>query len=130
MQRDRLLVGEMIEAVTRAIELVDGCTLDQLEADRDRRDALLWNFTVLGEAASQVSEDLRHHHAEIAWRRPADLRNRIVHGYWSIDLSILHTTTADDLPAFRDQLRVVLATLDQLDAAAPDPADEPGLPNR
>ncbi|WP_374202772.1 HepT-like ribonuclease domain-containing protein [Amycolatopsis sp. GM8] len=29
--------------------------------------------------------------------RPADLRNRIVHGYWSIDLEILHATATEQL---------------------------------
>jgi uncharacterized protein with HEPN domain len=50
MRRDRLLFEEMIDAATRAIELVRDVELEQLEADRDRREALLWNLTVLGEA--------------------------------------------------------------------------------
>jgi hypothetical protein len=37
MQRDPLFVEEMIEAATRAIDLVRGVDLEQLEADRDRR---------------------------------------------------------------------------------------------
>jgi hypothetical protein len=58
MQRDLLLLTEMIDATEQAQRLVDGVTVSQLEADRQRRDALLWNFTVLGEAAGQVSEDV------------------------------------------------------------------------
>jgi uncharacterized protein with HEPN domain len=30
--------------------------------------------------------------------QPARLRNRIVHGYWSIDVGILHTTATALLP--------------------------------
>jgi uncharacterized protein with HEPN domain len=51
MQRDVLLLTEMIDAAERAQELTADITVGQLEADRQRRDALLWNFTVLGEAA-------------------------------------------------------------------------------
>ena len=39
------------------------------------------------------------------------LRNRIVHGYWSIDLEVLHTTATEQLPAFIASLRSVLSTL-------------------
>ncbi|GLY71467.1 hypothetical protein [Amycolatopsis taiwanensis] len=46
MQRDRLYVAEMIEAAERAQELTAGIDLDALEHDRQRTDALLWNFTV------------------------------------------------------------------------------------
>ncbi|MGH3200372.1 MAG: HepT-like ribonuclease domain-containing protein, partial [Streptosporangiaceae bacterium] len=54
--------------------------------DRQRRDALLWNFTVLGEAAGQLSTEVKERFPDIAWQQPIRLRNRIVHGYWSIDL--------------------------------------------
>ena len=55
MQRDVLLLTEMVEAGERIIELVSGRSASDLESNRDVRDALLWNFTVLGEAASLTS---------------------------------------------------------------------------
>ena len=91
MQRDLLLLTDMIDAAEQAQHLVGGVTVSQLEADRQRRGALLWNFTVLGEAAGQVSEEVKARFPDVAWQ-PLRLRNRIVHGYWSIDLAVLHTT--------------------------------------
>jgi len=52
MRRDILLLTEMIDAAEQAQQLTADITVSQLETDRQRRDALLWNFTVLGEAAS------------------------------------------------------------------------------
>jgi uncharacterized protein with HEPN domain len=54
MQRDSLLLGEMIDAAEQAIGIASSTALETLEADRRQRDALLWNFTVLGEAAFPV----------------------------------------------------------------------------
>jgi uncharacterized protein with HEPN domain len=54
MQRDILLLTEMIDAAEQAHQLTAGITIGQLETDRQRRDALLWNFTVLGEAACKT----------------------------------------------------------------------------
>src|ERR1035437_1395030 len=59
MQRDLLLLTEMIDAAEQAQALADGVTTDDLAADRQRRDALLWNFTVLGEAAGQLSDEVK-----------------------------------------------------------------------
>ena len=111
MRRDLLLLSEMIQAAERAHQLTDGLTLEQLQADQLRNESLLWNFTVLGEAASQLSSVLKERFADIPWQQPARLRNRIVHGYWSIDLEILHTTATDQLPAFATGLRTILDTL-------------------
>lgn len=112
MRRELLLIAEMIEAGEQAQALVAGTDLAALSGDRQRRDALLWNFTVLGEAAAQLGDDVKNHFPDVGWGQPARLRNRIVHGYWSIDLEILHTTATDLLPAFVAQLRIVLSELE------------------
>jgi uncharacterized protein with HEPN domain len=112
MRRDILLLTEMVDAAEEAQQLAANVTVSELEADRQRRDALLWNFTVLGEAAGQLSTEIKQRFPDIPWQQPARLRNRIVHGYWSIDLEVLHTTATDQLPAFTAELHRALATLD------------------
>lgn len=47
----------------------------------------------------------------IPWRNPARLRNRVVHGYWSVDVGVLHTTASEQLGDFADQLREAEALL-------------------
>ncbi len=111
MRRDLLLLGEMIEAAERAQQLVVGADLATLTADLQRREALLWNFTVLGEAAAQLDDRVMGRFPEVPWSRPIGLRNRIVHGYWSIDMEVLHTTSTDLLPGFVEQLRRVVEAL-------------------
>jgi uncharacterized protein with HEPN domain len=111
MLRDVLLLQAMIDSAEQAHVLVEGASVDELGAQRQRRDALLWNFTVLGEASGQVSLDLKEQFAEVPWQQPSRLRNRIVHGYWSIGLGVLHATALDQLPAFVAELRRVLAAV-------------------
>ncbi len=112
MRRELLLIDEMIEAAEQARSLVAGFDLEVLEDDRLRRDALLWNFTVLGEAAAQLDASVKSQFPDIPWSQPARLRNRIVHGYWSIDLEVLWTTATDLLPAFAAELRAVRSALE------------------
>lgn len=111
MRRDVLLLEQMIEAADQAVALVEGVGIQDLTVDRIRRDALLWNFTILGEASAQLSAELKERFADVAWRQPARLRNRIVHGYWSIDLDIVHTTAQEQLPGFAADLKRVFAAV-------------------
>lgn len=111
MQRDLLLLSEMIDAAEQARSLVDGRTAAEIDGDRLRRDALLWNFTVLGEAATLVSAETKARFPAVPWRNPIRLRNRVVHGYWSVDVEVLHTTASEQLGDFADQLRGVEAWL-------------------
>jgi uncharacterized protein with HEPN domain len=55
MRRDQLFLAEMIDAAEQANRLAGETSVEDLSKDRQRRDALMWNFTVLGEASTQVS---------------------------------------------------------------------------
>jgi len=107
MRRELLLIAELLDAAERIVELTDGATVTSLDQDRDRREALLWSFTVLGEASSQIDEQVKSSYPNVPWRAASSLRNRIVHGYWQISTSILLATAQDDIPAFREAVRVV-----------------------
>jgi uncharacterized protein with HEPN domain len=72
---------------------------------------------VLGEAVGQLSEEIKEDHPEIGWSSPVRMRNRIVHGYWSIDLDVLVTTARDDLGGFLEAVRSLLDA--QPDSASP-----------
>jgi uncharacterized protein with HEPN domain len=120
MRREILLLEEMIDAAEQAERLVQSITTAELEQDRTRRDALLWNFTVLGEASAQLPTSLTQRFPEVPWRQPSLLRNRIVHGYWSTDMNVLHTTAQDQLPEFTVQLRRVMSVLVREEASGAD----------
>lgn len=42
--------------------------------------------------------------------RPGRMRNRIVHGYWTIDFEVLVATARDDLPALVTNVRAIIDT--------------------
>lgn len=117
--RDLLLIDEMISAALQAIAL-ERMASGRLHDDRIRREALLWNLTILGEAAAQLSASSKARFANVPWHRPIGLRNRLVHGYWSIDLSVVGTTATDVLPAFLEDLRTVRAVLASDEPEPPD----------
>jgi hypothetical protein len=61
---------EMIDAAEQAQQLTAHITGSQLEADRQRRDALLWNFTVIGDAAGQLSAEVKDKFPDRPWQQP------------------------------------------------------------
>ncbi|MBS1846820.1 MAG: DUF86 domain-containing protein [Actinobacteria bacterium] len=108
MPRDDLLLTEIIDAIVRIRGLVERIDLGDPFVDRDLVDALLWNYTVLGEAANGVSDRTKSENPDVRWADPVRLRNRIVHGYWSIDIDILLSTAGRDLDEFGEAVQRVL----------------------
>jgi uncharacterized protein with HEPN domain len=80
MRRDSVLLAEIVGAIERILEITGSASPAEIEETPDQRDALLWNFTVLGEAANQVSTELKSQSPELPWADASRTRNRIVHG--------------------------------------------------
>ncbi|RCS57294.1 DUF86 domain-containing protein [Microbacterium sp. JB110] len=108
MRRELLLLREMIDAVERIRQVVGDLDAESLRDDDLRTESVLWNFTVLGEAAAQMPGDVKERHPDVGWAQPTCLRNRIVHGYWSVDVRLLHDVATHDLAELVDQLSAVL----------------------
>lgn len=119
MRRELLLLREMRDAAEAIRDLVGGRSAAEVEADAMRQAALLWHFTVLGEDAGQVPVETKDAYPQIAWRAASRLRNRIVHGYWDIDVDTLVATAVDDLPQMIEQLEAVFSTRDDAEDHGP-----------
>ena len=63
---------------------------------------------IIGEAASKVSPSLQTRYQDIEWGPIISLRNRLIHGYDSIDRDILWQIIATDLPALVDRLKQIV----------------------
>jgi uncharacterized protein with HEPN domain len=70
--------------------------------------ALTHLVEIVGEAAAHVSADGRERWPTMPWRGVVGLRNRIIHGYDTVDLDILWAIVQDDLPPLIAELRRIL----------------------
>jgi uncharacterized protein with HEPN domain len=113
MRPDRLVLAEIVDAAEQIVALTAGKSVGDIESDRTVRDALLWNFTVLGEAVANVSDETKAAAPEVEWREPGRIRNRIVHGYWSADLEVLLATARTDIPRFLAAVTNVAQRIEQ-----------------
>jgi uncharacterized protein with HEPN domain len=63
---------------------------------------------VIGEAASQISDETRSRAEDVPWRAMVGMRNRIVHAYFDIDADIVWKTAVEEVPGLLPRLRELL----------------------
>lgn len=98
----------MLEAAEKIVQFATGMSLERLEADELRQLALMRLIEIIGEASKQTSPEFREQHPEIEWQSIAGMRNRLIHGYDSVNLELLWRTCTDDVPRLVTQLRAIL----------------------
>jgi uncharacterized protein with HEPN domain len=67
------------------------------------QDAAIRNFLIIGEAASRLSGSVRTRPG-VPWSKIIAFRNRLFHGYWSVDLLLVWDVIRQGLPALRAEV--------------------------
>jgi uncharacterized protein with HEPN domain len=67
-------------------------------------DAVVRNLEIIGEASSIIPDDIKRLKPEIDWAAIRGLRNRIVHKYFGLSLSVIWAIVQIDLPVLAQQL--------------------------
>ncbi len=98
----------MLDHAREAVEMARGRFRVDLDTDRQMNLALVRLMEVIDEAATRVPEDFHRRYPEVPWRDVADLRNRLIHGYDTIDFDRLWTIIKQDLPPLIEQLEAIV----------------------
>ena len=70
--------------------------------------ACAFSVSQIGELAKEISEDVQNKYKEIPWSAIKGMRNRIVHDYENVDLSVLWGTIHKSLPELKLKLEKIL----------------------
>ncbi len=104
----KLYVEDVLAAITRIELYTQGMDLEAFRSSDITVDAVIRNFTVIGEAARQIPPEIEKANADIPWDKMRALRNVVVHQYFGVDVSILWETLRHDLPPLALPLKRVL----------------------
>ena len=97
---------------------VDLLTPGDFLADKRTQQAVIMSLIVIGEAATKVMDgyvEFTQAHADVPWRSMRNMRNRMAHGYFDINLDVVWETVQEWLPALLQQLPAVRQDADDED---------------
>ena len=70
----------------------------EFESDEVLVDSMLFRIIQIAENSDKLSADFKGKHNELPWRDIKGMRNRIVHDYGVVDLSIIYETVSQSVP--------------------------------
>jgi len=109
MSRDpRLYLEDMLESGNKVLRYTRGMTFEEFLANEMAFDAVLRNLEIIGEAAKNVSDEVRARYPEVEWRRIAALRNVLAHAYFGLEAETLWDIVTNKVPVLVTQVEAIL----------------------
>ena len=105
-----------IEAsIGHVMEFLEGKTFEEMRDDKMRFYAVVYNIMIIGEAANMLTKEFREEHPETPWCNIVDMRNVLVHGYYTASPLFIWETYTNDLSPLLEQVKHYIEELQQID---------------
>ncbi|MCI5905464.1 MAG: DUF86 domain-containing protein [Oscillospiraceae bacterium] len=102
---DQYYIQKIVTDIEFIIAHTAGLTIEQLEDNEVLVDSVMFRLIQVSENSDKLTESFKEQHKEFPWRAMKGLRNRIVHEYGNVDMSVVYDTIQNDIPELLQNLK-------------------------
>jgi uncharacterized protein with HEPN domain len=108
-RNDKLYIYDIAECCKRIEQYISEINEDEFQENYLVQDAVVRNIEIIGEAAKNLSEDIRKNNPQVEWRDIMRMRDKIAHQYFRVDLETVWRTAAEDIPKLKPEIQKILS---------------------
>jgi uncharacterized protein with HEPN domain len=112
LKADTIRLQHMVDAANQALSFVAEKSRNELERDQLLALAPVKLIEIFGEAASKITRETKSRSPEIPWADIIAIRNRLIHGYFDVNLEIIWRTVNEEMPPIARQIENLLSSDD------------------
>lgn len=102
MSRDHAdYIADLAQSAEDVAAFTAGMSFEEFLADKKTQYAVIRSLEIMGEAAKKIPESIRVKYPGVPWRQMAGTRDKLIHQYHGVDLSIVWAVVVDELPKIR-----------------------------
>lgn len=112
MERDEsVYLRHILDAIARIETYLQGVDEATFLQQNLIQDGVIRQLEVIGEAVKRISDELRAKHERVPWQDIAGMRDKLIHGYFGVDLEKVWLTAQDDLPMLKTEVTEMLKSI-------------------
>ncbi|MFX0211312.1 MAG: DUF86 domain-containing protein [Candidatus Hodarchaeota archaeon] len=100
----KLFFNDIRNSIDKIKNYIGVMTFTQFKTDQKTIDAVIRNLEIIGEAVKNIPDDITKNYTDVDWRGATAMRDRLIHGYFGVDISIVWETIKNDLPELKKQV--------------------------
>ncbi len=104
----RLYADDIIEACGKIRRFTEGMSYEAFVADELKRDAVLRNIEIIGEAAKNMPDDVIAEAPAVPWRQVRGMRDVLAHGYFGLETKVIWSIVTTQIEPLEAAVRKLL----------------------
>ncbi len=101
-------IRHILDEAEYLLEQREGLHFEEFRHDPTLQRAFVRSLEIIGEAAKQVPEPFKQRYPQVEWRAMIAMRNRLIHGYFGVDYTIVWDVIINKIPEVAAQMRMIL----------------------
>lgn len=111
MKRDSVYLAHILEEMEFLQTHFSDRSFEETVQDEMMKRSVLRSLEVIGEASKNLSSGVRARYPDIPWNGMARMRDRLIHGYFSVRWEIVLDVVQNEVPAVEPKIRAVYSAL-------------------
>ena len=112
MKKDvTVFLQHILESIEKIELFLKDITKDNFLSSVQLQDAVIRRIEVIGEAAKNIPDEFRKKHPVVPWSEIIRTRDKLIHGYFGVDLELTWDIIKKDLPELKEKIRKILESL-------------------
>jgi uncharacterized protein with HEPN domain len=112
MKDDLVFIEHILDSINAIKEFSKGITINELTSNRLKRDAIVRNIEIIGEAIKNISKETKDRYNHVQWKDIVGARDKMIHNYLGIDYEIVWEIIKKDLPLLEKQIKEIKKDLE------------------
>ena len=104
-------LADMLAAMEKVESFIQGFDEEQFRRDEKTIFAVIRALEIVGEAAKRVPDTIRQTYGAVPWRAMTGMRDKLIHDYTVVDLTVVRRTASEDLPTLKPLLQQIYIDL-------------------
>jgi len=109
MNKDKAYLKDMLDAISDIEAFIANVNEAEFYKNKEKKYAVVRALEIIGEAAKNLSKELRAKHKEIPWKEIAGMRDKLIHWYFGIKWELVWETVKNKIPELKNQLLKISA---------------------
>ena len=101
---DQVRISHIKEAIALILEFTSEMDFENFARNKLVQSAVTRQFEIIGEAASNISDETKNSFPEIEWRKIKGFRNLLIHEYFRVDSAELWEAITHDISILDEQI--------------------------